>query len=102
VASHSCGEEDDDEEDEEEEEDYHDHDGSTMSLSTASMEDHHGDGDETQPSGILKHRSAVLPPRFGNPPPPPELLSTFHQMRTNSTERGRVSSAIFGFSEPLE
>ncbi|XP_056271467.1 oxysterol-binding protein-related protein 1 isoform X2 [Pseudoliparis swirei] len=64
VASHSCGEEDDDEEDEEEEEDYHDHDGSTMSLSTASMEDHHGDGDETQPSGILKHRTSLPAPMF--------------------------------------
>ncbi|XP_041861833.1 oxysterol-binding protein-related protein 1 isoform X2 [Melanotaenia boesemani] len=58
VASHSF------EEDEEDE-------GSVMLSSTCSspttsmlQEDHHGDGDETQPNGITKHRSSLPAPMF--------------------------------------
>ncbi|XP_068581412.1 oxysterol-binding protein-related protein 1 isoform X2 [Cebidichthys violaceus] len=62
VASHSCDEDEDEDEEEEEDE------GSVMLLSSPATgmlrEDHHGDKDETQPSGITKHRTSLPAPMF--------------------------------------
>ncbi|XP_068449063.1 oxysterol-binding protein-related protein 1 isoform X2 [Clinocottus analis] len=65
VASHSCGEDDDDEEEEEEEEVEVDDEGSVTSFrSGAAVMDHKGDGDETRPNGITKHRTSLPAPMF--------------------------------------
>ncbi|KAK9518958.1 hypothetical protein VZT92_021723 [Zoarces viviparus] len=60
VASHSCDEEDEEDEEEEDE-------GSVMLMSGPTgmlREDRHGDEDETQPSGITKHRTSLPAPMF--------------------------------------